>query len=35
MVAVNENEDDNDSVALPSIVPQTDRGEHLVETAPC
>jgi acyl-CoA hydrolase len=35
MVAVNENEDDNDSVALPSIVPQTDRGEHLVETVPC
>ncbi|ERG96323.1 acyl-CoA thioesterase [Haloquadratum walsbyi] len=35
MVAVNEDEDESDSVALPSVVPQTDRGEQLVKTVPC
>ncbi|PSQ34833.1 acyl-CoA thioesterase [Halobacteriales archaeon QS_9_70_65] len=32
MVAVGE---DGDPVEVPAVVPETDRGERLVETAPC
>ena len=32
MVAVGE---DDDSVEVPAVVPETDRGERLVESAPC
>lgn len=32
MVAVDE---DGESVDVPTVVPETDRGERLVENAPC